>query len=70
MVVLVNNWRFQKHRSFLEIWNENLEMIKTQLKSDQNSLNLSKMSKFDVNCVNSSRLLHKKQGKKSSVKVT
>ena len=42
-----------------------LEMTKIQLKSGQNSLNLSKMSKFDVNCVNSARLLHKKQRKKS-----
>ena len=44
--------------------NENLEMTKIQLKSGQNSLDLSKMSKFDVNCINLARLLHKKPRKK------
>ena len=45
--------------------NENLEMTKIQLKSGQNNLDLSKMSKLDVNCVNSTRLFHKKQRKKT-----
>ena len=38
-------------------------MIKIPLKSGKNSLDLSKTSKFDVYCVNSTHLLHNKQRK-------